>query len=438
VAGGHGDRRVAVSCAAGESAAEAEALGAWLDAWAPRSRAQRAAAGPGSILVVSSGAADRSPPALPTGPDTARHFACLPIPAAGDVALGFVFADEATAALLEERLPPQLARHAAVALALVTDQLATERDLASLRAREAERDRFVSTVAHELRTPLTGLSGYLELILAGRVADPADERDFLERGRQIVDSMSDLVGDLLELSRLESGSLRLEIGPFSIAEVVTRVVESLTPIALERGLQLRTTLPPRLRSATGDPRRAEQIVTNLAANAMKFAPADSTVELAAWLDGSLGFVAVRDEGAGISPADRERIFDRFFRMTGHERIGGTGLGLPIARDLARAMGGELDVASVPASGSSFVLVLPGPAGGGGQHLRGVLAEVVAREEVRLEERAVLHAMAAASRPRLVAPLSSVPDPPVELDRGTRPALRSVDGRAARNTGPTPA
>jgi signal transduction histidine kinase len=435
LAGGHGDRRIAVASATGEPPDEAEALGAWLDAWAPRSRAQRAAAGPAPILVVSSGAASSRSTAGSAEPT--RHYACLPIPAAGEVALGFDFADEADAAELAERLPPQLARHAAVALALVSDQLATERDLDALRAREVERDRFVSTVAHELRTPLTGLSGYLELILAGQVGDPVDEHDFLERSRQIVEQMGELVGDLLELSRLESGSLRLEVGPFSLTEVATRVVENVAPIALERALQLRTSLPPRLRSATGDRRRSEQIVTNLLANAMKFAPAGSVVELAAWFDGPLGFLAVRDEGLGIQPEERDRIFDRFVRLAGHERITGTGLGLPIARELALAMGGALEVASVPGSGSSFVLVLPGLTGADADRLQAGLADAIAAEEVRIEERAVLRAMAAGPRPRLVMP-SPTGQRDATASRPARPRLRAIDGRGTPNAGRAPA
>jgi signal transduction histidine kinase len=248
-----------------------------------------------------------------------------------------------------------------VALALVTDALATERELSGLRAAEAERARFVSTVAHELRTPLTGLSGYLDLILEGRVGDAEVEREFLERGRTIVDSMASLVDDLLELSRLESGTLALEMGPFSVADALNTVSAGLLPIALDRDVRLQVSAPPRLRSATGDKRRVEQIVTNLAANAIKFAGA-RPVELSGRFEGPIAVIAVRDEGPGIAEADRQRVFERFYRMADHEPITGTGLGLPIARDLARAMGGELDVASLPGVGSSFVLVLPGPAG----------------------------------------------------------------------------
>ena len=397
LADGHG-RRVAVSQAPGEDSDEAEALASWLDAWAPRTRASRAAAGRAPVAIVLTPIPEGRPVvSAAKRPNATHHYACLPIPTAGSVALGFDFATEAGPIQLEERLPQQLARHAAVALALVTDQIATERELAGLRGRETERSHFVSTVAHELRTPLTGLAGYLELILGGQVTDESDQLDFLERSRQIVDTMTQLVGDLLELSRLESGTLRLEIGAFSLAEIGQRVVDSLTPIAMSRGVDLRTALPPRLKAATGDRRRVEQILTNLTANALKFSPPGGGVEIEAWFDGPVAVVVVRDDGGGIAGDDRIRIFERFHRLAGHERITGTGLGLPIARDLARRMGGDLDVASVPGSGSAFVLVLAGPAAVDQAAISATLERALASEEVGLEERAVLRAIGGRAR-----------------------------------------
>jgi hypothetical protein len=204
-----------------------------------------------------------------------------------------------------------------------------------------------------------------------------------------------------------------------------------------------------LRAATGDRRRVEQILTNLAANALKFAASGSGVELAGRFDGAVAVVAVRDEGSGIAVADRVRIFERFYRLSGHERITGTGLGLPIARDLARAMGGDLDVASVPGSGSSFVLVLPGPAQVDEAVVGAVLERAVAAEEIRLEEAAVLRALQVAgggSRPRLVRVprgLGSGPSPQetdgaghAARERGVR--LRAIDGLAPRTAGRAPA
>lgn len=455
-------RRVAVARAEDEpdeGEEHARELAAWLDAWAPRPRSHRAASGIAEISIVVAATGNRAGRAGPKGSGE-KHYASLPIPSAGGVVLGFDFADAQMASALESNLPPQLARHAAVALALVTHQIATQRELQALRSSEAERNRFVSTVAHELRTPLTGLSGYLELILNGQVADETDELDFLERSRQIVDTMGELVGDLLELSRLESGTVRLEIGPFSLAEAASRVVGGLTPVAMTRGVELKASLPPRLRSATGDRRRVEQILTNLVGNALKFAPSGSTIELEAWFEGSVAVAVVRDEGSGILPDDRPRIFDRFYRLAGHEKITGTGLGLPIARDLARRMDGDLEVASVPGSGSSFVLVLPGPAGAPEEEIARTLERVVAAQEVGLEERAVLRAIAGPasavdtvlrvggdrvsrrSRPELV--VSSGPEfvssSPAAAPPGgeSRPRLRAIDGLASRRTDPSPA
>jgi signal transduction histidine kinase len=381
------ERRSAVSVAPGEDPSAAEALAAWLDATAARSRAARAAAGPASVTIIEDVTASAR-----TGPRIENvTYAQLPIP--GGAVIGFEFNGAARAARLDERLPAQLVRHAGVALAVVTRQLVDEGAAASLRARDAERTRFVSTVAHELRTPLTGLGGYLELILDGRVGDPAVAREFLLRSRAIVGSMSELVGDLLELSRLESGTLELELAPFSVAEAAGQIAAALLPIAIERDVRLTTDLPPRLRSATADRRRVEQILTNLAGNALKFTEAGGTVDIVGRFEGPVAVMLVRDDGAGIGPADRERIFERFARLDAHEAIAGTGLGLPIARDLARRMGGDLGVASVPGSGSAFALVLPGPTPVAPDSIAMTLAITLASEEQELEERAVLRALA---------------------------------------------
>jgi hypothetical protein len=164
------------------------------------------------------------------------------------------------------------------------------------------------------------------------------------------------------------------------------------PIAFERHIRLETSLPPKLRSATGDRRRVEQVLTNLAANALKFTPSGGLVELIGRFDGPVAIIVVRDDGAGIAPDDRARIFERFHRLAAHDRITGTGLGLPIARDLARRMSGDLGVASIPDAGSAFVLALPGPTPVNPATLAAALERVVLAEEIAIEERAVLRSL----------------------------------------------
>jgi signal transduction histidine kinase len=424
------ERRVAVSITDAADESAAQALAAWLDSAAPRSRSDRAAAPAAAISLASQDAGDmHGSKARQTTPHVAATYALVALPGTSGTVLGFDFADPVAAAALPERLPTAMARHAALILALSATELAHERELAMLRARDAERTHFVSTIAHELRTPLTGLSGYLDLILDGRVEDAAVEHEFIGRSRVIVDAMAELVGDLLELSQLESGTLGLELRPVSVEELATRVVHRLDPIAMERGIVLTTDLPPRLRTATGDRRRIEQILTNLAGNAVKFSAAGGVVELAGWFDGPVALIAIRDEGAGIGPGDRDLIFDRFYRMADHDRMPGTGLGLPISRELARAMDGDLDVASVPGSGSSFILALPGPTPVDRDVLVVALVRAIATEEIRLEERAVLRAIRASEfEPR------PVPTPMTGRRTGQGPTLVPDDERDERDAG----
>jgi hypothetical protein len=167
----------------------------------------------------------------------------------------------------------------------------------------------------------------------------------------------------------------------------------------------------------------ERVLTNLVGNALKFSAEGGAVEVAGWFDGTVAVVAVRDDGPGIESADRARIFERFYRMNGHRAITGTGLGLAIARDLARTMGGDLAVASVPGSGSSFVLVLPGPTGPDPIAIAAVLERAVGAEDLRLEEASVLRAIRASGR----EPTAAGAGRPSGGPAADRPRLRSIDG-----------
>jgi signal transduction histidine kinase len=380
-------RIVAVAAAPDEPIAPAEALAAWLDASAPRPRAARAAAAPAAVAVVArqKRPATRRPAAAKQEP----HYLLTEVPGGGGAVLGFEFRTARRRRDGAQRLPPALARHAAVALALVSRQVAEQRQLADLEARDEERSTFVSMVAHELRTPLTSLSGYLDLILDQKVAEPEVRAEFLERSRDLVSALKALVADVFEMSRLDSGNLNLLVAPFSAAEVAQSVIDRLMPQAMERHIALRGTYPSRLRTAYADRQRSVQILTNLVANAIKFTPSGGTVELRLSFDGGSAVYAVRDDGPGISDHDREKLFVRFYRSSGVTRVSGSGLGLAISRELARAMDGDLDLATCVGCGSSFVFVLPDSASTSAAATAAVMSRHLEAERRGLETRAMV-------------------------------------------------
>ena len=353
-------RRTIVASVPDEAlAADGEALGRWLDEAAPAARRRRLpgarqsyGARQGIAILVPRGRGRAS------APIRRPAYRVVPLPGPDRALIGLAFRSGRSATAADERFPEPLATLAAAVLASLAMQLEREGELEALRRSDAERRRFVSTVAHELRTPLASLSGYLDLTVEHESDDPAASDEFIERARDLVAGMSTLVADLLELSKLGAGQLRVEPGPFSGADTAQAAIRDVMPLAMARDIRLEASLPTRLRTVHADRRRVLQILVNLLANAIKFAPASTSVTLSLAFDGPIALYSLRDEGAGISREDRARIFEPFHRAAGAARIVGTGLGLPIARDLARLMSGELDVASSPGRGSVFVIALP--------------------------------------------------------------------------------
>jgi len=235
------------------------------------------------------------------------------------------------------------------------------------REQEGERLRseLLGVVSHELQTPLTAIKGALELVVdedeggLSRV-----QRRFLgtiERntGRLIV-----LVGDLLDLSRLDAGRLQLDLRPLDTRQVVDGCVSSLSNLFEGRGQTVRVAAMDELPPLLGDRRRVEQIVTNLLANAAKYTPAGGIVEVSAHVEGNRVAVVVSDSGPGIPEAERELIFDRFYRGRDATRQGeaGSGLGLAIVRSLVELHGGSARAEAPPPGsslrGAQFVVELP--------------------------------------------------------------------------------
>ncbi len=230
---------------------------------------------------------------------------------------------------------------------------------------EVEADRakteFVSMVSHELRTPMTSIKGYTDLLLMESVGELNDGQEkFLSIVRNNIDRLTMLVDDLLDISRIESGRLELTPQPMSLEDAVGRVVTSMEARADEKGLRLASQLPSDLPPVQADPDRVAQILTNLVGNACQYTSSGGEVAVSAEARDGMVQVVVRDTGIGISPKDRERIFDRFFRADSPEVQGtsGTGLGLPIVKSLVEMHGGEIWVESDLGEGSRFNFTLP--------------------------------------------------------------------------------
>jgi PAS domain S-box-containing protein len=230
---------------------------------------------------------------------------------------------------------------------------------------EVEADRakteFVSMVSHELRTPMTSIKGYTDLMLMESVGSLSDGQEkFLSIVRNNVDRLTMLVDDLLDISRIESGRLELAPQPISLQAAVDRVVASIEARAKEKGVLLRSQLPSDLPMVHADPDRVAQVLTNLVGNAYQYTPSGGEIVVSAQARDGEVHVAVQDTGIGISPEDREKIFDRFFRADSPEvqQTSGTGLGLPIVKSLVEMQGGRIWVESELGEGSCFTFTLP--------------------------------------------------------------------------------
>jgi Na+/proline symporter/signal transduction histidine kinase len=247
-----------------------------------------------------------------------------------------------------------------------------ELQAANRRLRELDRlkDDFVSTVTHELRTPLTSMRAFAEILLDNPEL-PQPQRDrFLHIVVEEIERLTRLINQVLDLSKIQSGRAEWDIAAVDLSEVVEESATATAQLLADRKAKLQVRVPKELPSVPADRDRVKQVLLNLLSNAAKFCDDERgrvAVELAVE-DGAVR-VDVRDNGPGIDPEDQEVIFDRFRQggQTMTERPPGTGLGLPISREIIRQLGGELWVESAPGEGSTFSFVLPraGPGEGEG-------------------------------------------------------------------------
>jgi signal transduction histidine kinase len=223
------------------------------------------------------------------------------------------------------------------------------------------KNDFVSLVSHELRTPMTSIKGYTDLMLKGAVgALNEQQKSFMTIVKSNVDRMAELVSDLLDVSRLEAGRVRLTLEGLDLAGVVLEISQELAETMRQRELTLHCSLPPGLPPVCADRGRVVQVLLNLLSNAYRYTPAGGKITIAVHALGDEVQVDVTDTGIGVSGQDREFIFERFYRAD-HPVVreqAGTGLGLPIARSLIEMHGGRLWLRSEVGAGSTFSFTLP--------------------------------------------------------------------------------
>ncbi|MEA3327036.1 MAG: ATP-binding protein [Chloroflexota bacterium] len=231
-------------------------------------------------------------------------------------------------------------------------------DLTQLRRLETVRRDFISNVSHELRTPLASMKALAETLQEGALEDPPAARRFLLRMETEIDNLTQLVNELLELSRIESGKVPLSFHRIQPCELLKPAVERMSLQAERAGLVLTLECPSELPVVFADPDRISQVMINLIHNAIKFTPPGGKITVSAYQDVNFIVFFVRDSGVGIARKDLGRIFERFYKADRARAGGGTGLGLSIARHMIESHGGYIWAESEDGVGSTFYFSLP--------------------------------------------------------------------------------
>ena len=266
-------------------------------------------------------------------------------------------------ALTPERLERSLRYALAMARAEDERRLLLEREQRARREAQAAnraKDEFLATLSHELRTPLNAILGWTQLLASGQLTETMAGRaiEIIERNTRL---QVQLIDELLDISRIVTGKLRIDPRPIRVRTVVDAAVESVLPSAAAKGVALSRDLADGTDAILCDPARMQQVVSNLLSNAIKFTPEGGTVTLAERRDGGEIVLTVSDTGAGIEPEFLPHVFDRFRQQdpAGTREHGGLGLGLSIVRHLVEQHGGSIEAASAgEGRGATFTVRLP--------------------------------------------------------------------------------
>jgi len=229
------------------------------------------------------------------------------------------------------------------------------------------KSEFLANVSHELRTPLSAIIGFSQILLDG-IDGPVNEEQLqdITQVNKSGQSLLSLINQILDLSKIEAGKMELSLERVELPMLISAVLDSISPLAQEKGLRIDTRFPPGLPAVEGDAARLKQILINLLSNAVKFTDR-GRIEVIAQPSGRMVRIAVKDTGIGISREAQKLIFDEFVQGDGSStrRHGGTGLGLSIVRKLVEMHGGAITVISEPGMGSTFTFTVPAWATGQG-------------------------------------------------------------------------
>ena len=233
---------------------------------------------------------------------------------------------------------------------------------AKLRELSEMKEEFLALTTHDLRSPLTVISGVISFFTSGRLGELSPEQKnmvaMMERNAQ---SLIELVNDLLDASKLESGTMRLDLASINLRGLVDELRENMEPLAREKGIALEEHLPPDAPPVKADRTKLRRILVNLLSNALKFTGKGGTVEVRATPEETGGVrISISDTGVGIAPEDVKRLFDKYEQARSRATRGekGTGLGLYITKQLVELHGGEIKVTSEIGKGSTFSFTLP--------------------------------------------------------------------------------
>jgi two-component system phosphate regulon sensor histidine kinase PhoR len=240
----------------------------------------------------------------------------------------------------------------------LTGALLLFQDLTELRSLQTMRRELVGNISHELRTPIAGIKAMVETLKNSAIDDKEAAMDFLTRIDGEVDRLTQMVSELTELSRIETGRAELRMAPLNLNLLVEEVVAQLHPLAQRQQVTITTDLTTDLPTIRADNDRIRQTLINLVHNAIKFNHPGGKVTVAARADGESAIVSVIDTGIGISKEDLPHVFERFYKADKARPRGGSGLGLAIAKHTIQAHGGNIWAQSEEGKGSTFSFSLP--------------------------------------------------------------------------------